>query len=679
MALFILIINACGNAFMVSWVNSFIREVEEGGATSRLRTFLMQSLFLANATGPIYSIFPVTPIWLQLCFYSGLGFIAGINYLAAICHENQLHRNANEPDKVRPLPFGLHNSPRFSRIVLFLANHLSYAINAIYIGGLIASVFFIPPVVALATGSMLLVNYCFQRGWFPKFLEKTYFFFTSFLMFIGTFGLNSILGMAATVTNVVFFIYDYVQTHIRGKRSASSQYVISTPEHHLSLEKELEDKEPTAVEWKMKVLIKELRGRDIRLTFDHFQKSNEVSDKLLGDHPILKDKELKEYETLFESLDFQSPAVRDEIVCQLVVHDNFNAKSDEDYKKEFQLPETATHEDVCVAFMKNEIKNMVTKLSSPDYRGLTAEQISKLYGHVRLILEHLQNPDNAKDKQPILMSLALRTGQQCWRAYVDEFTALGHKYAFNSAVAKANLSLKERAVLAAQTFRENQFVQYYHEFSNFIKTVSPAHTYLWSDTNEYHTYEAFALNYGAYFYLRNPSLSVSRRDLMDIITEKFTYYVFQWAASKSETKMLFSQYYNQDTMIENIAEGGILSPIFQAWCEQISPTYYQEMVLDENGIFKKDLKVRNLIKLMLVDMDLAEFTEPYEPAVEDDMDTAMSPLFDTPRPQPSLAPMPSPYDSPRPPGGAAPAGPFFAPSTPGAPEAPGGPLPVPRF
>jgi len=143
--------------------------------------------------------------------------------------------------------------------------------------------------------------------------------------------------------------------------------------------------------------------------------------------------------------------------------------------------------------------------------------------------------------------------------------------------------------------------------------------------------------------------------------------------------MLFSQYYNQDTMIENIAEGGILSPIFQAWCEQISPTYYQEMVLDENGIFKKDLKVRNLIKLMLVDMDLAEFTEPYEPAVEDDMDTAMSPLFDTPRPQPSLAPMPSPYDSPRPPGGAAPAGPFFAPSTPGAPEAPGGPLPVPRF
>lgn len=614
MEIFFLILNTCANTFMMSQLFAYIQEVEVGGGTNRQQTALFQFIMLANASVPAFSLFETAPLWLTLAYWGGFAVVMGVNTVAAICHKNQIYRNAEQENEIIPLPYDLHLNPKFSWMMLTLANNLSYPILFCYVAGLISAGFYLSPWLLLASASTLFVNYAYQKGWFPKFLENIYFFATTILMTATVFDLKTKVGLVLTFISVAFLAYDYIQTHLRGVNSGSAQYDIAKPEHHLSVEEVLKDTPDEKVEPTIKKLITKLSPREIKITYNHFQQSWVVSNKLLGNQSILKPSELKEFDQLFHSLDFNSQNLRDSVIAEMLEHDNFQKEDKGKLKKELGLHETATDEELCIAFLKNEIKVMVTKLSKPDYKGLTAEQVGILYGHVRGILNHIKNPENQADKAPILLSLGIRTGAQCLRMYLETFTELGHKYTFNTKAAQETLTLKERAVLAAQTLREKKFEQYFRVFTKQLKEESAMgaviYGFLYSDNNEYHTHEQFALSYGSYFYLRNPSLSVRRRDLLDILVDKCNYLIFSCANLIPGSRLLFSDFYNAKALTEDVLTGGLLSPIFQAWCLERSLDY-NDLVLDENLTIKNnDAKVISLVKLFLVDLDLVEYTEP---------------------------------------------------------------------
>lgn len=593
-----------------------MREVEDGGATSRRRTFLLQSVFFMYASVPLFILFPVAPIALTASYYGAFVSLGLVNYLASICHTNQILRNAGEEDKMTKLPFGLHHSTSLTKFVLFLGNNASYGINTLYLITLTASGFYGAHLFFGASVGMLAVNYFQQRGWFPAILEKPYFFLTTILLIAANVQLDTWYGLALLTANVGFFIWDYVQTHLRGAQSASSQFEIATPEHHVSLGDTLKDVPENQVINGAKAITHVFKQQNIRVTFNHFRQAYVLSDKLLGHHPKMTADELAEYSRLFNRLDFANQTIKDLITNQMVIHDKFGAKSDKDHCNDLGLAQDSTHEQVCIAYLRKEMQTMVEKLSVPDYKGLTSQQISTLYGHARLLLDYLKTNANSQTKQTILISLALRTGTQCLRAYLDEFTALSHQFSIPNA--STELSLADRAVLAAQMVREQQFTKYYYEFIPYLRYFDPLSYLLSNDVNEYHTKENFTLTYGGYFYLQNPSLSIQTRDLTDLIAEKYYYMVFKSLSTAVRLKTLFSDYYNDNVLINEVLEGSYLSPIFQEWCQSISPTLYDKLVLDEYYMVDKhNPQVQALAKLMLVDLGIAEFEHPISQVIRD--------------------------------------------------------------
>lgn len=629
LSLFVLIMNSCGNAFMMSFINSYVGEVEAGGATNRLQTFFYQFVFMNSAFTPLYSIFPVAPLILTLSYFTSIAILAGLNVIAHLCHKNQIARNAEKPDDITRLPFGLHDSETFIKAINLFANNASRPINALYVAGLFAAAFYGSSVMVIASISMLSLNYLYQHGWFPSFVEKPYFFFCAILLVAATFGMDSWVGLGFTVVNLSYFIYDYVQTNIRGVQSASSQFPIATKEHQVSL-KSAPDKTLRNV---MR-LIDELKHKPIRPTYNHFQESGVLTNRLLGNRPKLTRQELEEFITLFDELDFNKKSLRDTILNEMVSHDKFNQKSQHDLildlglipdrlkgcsREELKFSSfTADPVDIRIAYLRQEIKIMVERLSVYDYKGLTADRMGALYGHARIILNYLKNSDDQQNKEAILLSLALRTGSQCTRAYLDEFTSLNHQYSISE---NQKLTFSERAVFAALELRTRRFSDYYFEAMPKLRRLFPSLFFLSTDITEYHNFENFALTLGPYFHLRNTSLSLRVRDLSDFIMEKFYFYLFKHASSITNEKLLFSDYYNEDSLVQEVLKGdGYFGSLLVDWCNAIDPELYSAVFLDE-CLFPKgtdDLDIQTLARLMLVDLNIVEYTEPYMHEVEDE-------------------------------------------------------------
>ena len=96
-----LIMQSCGTAFIMSFLNSYVGEVEAGGTTNRVQTFFYQLIFIISAFTPLYSIFPVVPLVLTISYMTSIAMLAGLNVIAYLCHKNQIARNAEKNDDIK--------------------------------------------------------------------------------------------------------------------------------------------------------------------------------------------------------------------------------------------------------------------------------------------------------------------------------------------------------------------------------------------------------------------------------------------------------------------------------------------------------------------------------------------------------------------------------------------------
>lgn len=593
MELFTLILSACSNAYFMSYNLSATDEIIQGGATNRIWVFVRQFFLLRICFSPLSLLLPTASFTIGLAFYSSLTFLGALNYLASICHNNQIKLNGSREGELAKLPFGLHNQPQFSQWIIFLARNITYAIAASYIVGLgalaISGAYFF---VGMAAG-MLLIDQAYKNGWMPRLLQKPYSFATTFLL-LNVFFSNA-FAITLMLANVSILAWDYIQLNVYNVRRGKTQFPSATQtQEKILIPETIQD---------LKHLLTSGNYHSMKITFDHFEKANTVSNKLLANSPAV---DFKQYAILFNKLDFRSKTLRDNLINEMADHDLYSEKSHEEHRRELKLSPDTSISDIQIAWLKREMHYVVRKLISPSYKELSHQAVITMHGQARYLLSFLLNSNVQSVKENILLSLAVRTGQHCNGIYVDTFAELSHHYAF----AQASLTTQERVILTAQSIREDQFRKYYYDVFSQLKKSSEGFklTSQTIDLNDYHTYEGYVALLGSAYYLRNTSMHNNTRTLQFIFVEFcIDYTISQHISDGTLKKGHFSDYYNSDILLHEVLEGK-LHPYFMLWCEEKCPGSYQDLVLDPETLCVQTKKPHTikLAELMLIDLGLVE-------------------------------------------------------------------------
>ncbi len=363
-------------------------------------------------------------------------------------------------------------------------------------------------------------------------------------------------------------------------------------------------------------LLSDFQNTSIRVTFDHFRAASVITDRILGK---AKKIDFNQYPQLVHGLNFKDPVLRELINNEMAIHDKFNEKTLIEQCVALKLPPNTDPIEVKIAYLKNEMQLVVARLQNPSYKALNHQQINTLVGQSQLILEHILSLKDQEKKQSMLLTIAIRTGSHCYRMYLETFADLFHLHVYQA----EPLALKEKAALAAQSIREDEFKKYYYAMRPCIQkyygvTMDVGYLLL-KDKNDYHAYEFFAKDYGAFFYLQNESLSKRARGLYAIVEDYVNTYIFlpliQKAYGGPKTKPLFSDYYNDECLINAAVDGqGKLHLIFKDWCNSMYPEAYTDLLFDEDlyPLSKSDPNIRAMARLMLLDLGLVELKEPYK-------------------------------------------------------------------
>lgn len=616
----ITILTACANALLMSSVSAYEREIVDGGTQNRSWTFLIQLTALPISFGPLWLVFPIEGVLVSLLYYASIGVIGVLSYVASICHSNQIKRNfgqeeVHEPiqwrrlkwdlegiiqlgkrlfathDKIEPLPWNLHNNKFFTKTMYFLNQNFIYGMGALYFSGLILVSIYVSPLYCIASLSMFAIDRVYQQGWFPNFLETIYFMSRNYLILGFYMGFDSTFSMVMTAVNVAYSLYDYVQTHMRQSSSPSSQFPMATPANTLSLKEVLGSECKDSNELSSALMSFKSRSRTTRVTYNHFHESHILTEKIFANAPVVN---FGGYKKHFNGLDFKSETLREQLLNEMTIHDKFHSEPLETRQRDLKLPADSTLVEVEIAFLKKEIEYLVERLSNPSYRDFNNQQVNSLQGQARHLLNYLNIAPESEAKNAIIISLAIRTGSHCNRMYLEVFSELA-QYVYPS----LSLSLKDQVILDVQAVREDAFRTYYYKLCEILQYKKIF------DVNDYHTYENFVAVYGSFFYLRNSSLSQRVRDIGDVIDEKIFSHLL------ADRKISFSDFYSEKFLINEVLNGK-LHQVFMAWCAEIYPDCYREMIVDEYSFVKSnDLDVQALAKLMLIDCGIIELTEPF--------------------------------------------------------------------
>ncbi len=606
------LLTALSQGYGVSQFSSYGQEVAAGGTTNKIWTFLIQYILILVAFSPLYFIFPAASFTLNVLYYSSIGVAAALSYIASICHMNQVQQNTGDISNVQTLPFDLHKSQNFTRLMLFLNLKLTYALYALYAAVLLLCLYAGFYLFPIASVCMIITDQLYQKRWFPKFLETPYFLLSTCLQISVGFGFSNWFWIGLNVVSVTFFIWDYVQTHVRGVQSASTQFPIASEDHQFSFdEKSNQNHERPANRAELSNLLNQLQNSGIKVTFNHFRHASVITDQLIGRAPCI---DFEQYNTLFNQLDFASLSIQNSILNEMALHDKFHQKSFDEHRTTLNLPANTEDVDVQIAYLKQEMGVAVERLKNPSYKALNNQQMNILVGQARMVLDATLKTKNNADRQNILLSVAIRTGNHCNRMYIETFSELFHAHAYKN----APLTLRDNAALLAQSVREDQFKKYYYHtlpmLRNYLKSIGSPGYLLSADRNDYHAYENFAVQYGGFFYLQNQSLSIRVRDPIDILMDYLNKYGILKVIGP---KCLFSDHYNGECLIDAVVDGrGKLHKVFQEWCSTLYPgetgAYIDFLFDDDMMPLSEDTShIRALAKLMLLDLGLVELTEPF--------------------------------------------------------------------
>lgn len=646
-----LALSAVSNAFLFSQTSAYNKEVVDGGTKNKIWSFVYFIAGTPWVLSPMAVIFP--NVSFELYQWLIVGLSGGIFYAASIAHHNQICINQNELEKISKLPFDLHENQYLMRAVLFLSHHLGKVLIPFYVLSLVGCVFLGAPIYGYISLSAYTLNLLYQNDYFPSFLAAPFRYLNVLAVSSASLGATSWSNIALFISGIGFTIFDYVICHLRNEVSPTSQFPMADPKNKLTVMTFKKDtpegsKTLSSLINKHKIYksTRSLEGEQVRfgfpfdwifktysrwkgtslkeiasfakhvlfhetiapngshVTFNHFYESYQIVEKILVKAPPVN---YDDYLTMFNQANFESEALRDIITNQMSLHDKYNQKSSDERCVEFGLPVNTSPVDVQIAYLRREMTYFVERLKSPSFRDLNQQQVAVLHQYARLILPKITNlPIEERDAN--LVSLALTTGSHCNRIYLETLSSMAEAL---GVLIKDTLTVRENAIVQAQAARETIFRTYYYKTVKLLKQNNPIYDTIFSDIDDYHTYETFVQMFGANFYLRNPTLTLRNRTTTDVYRDQTMHYSLSKLGFKDE-KMLFSQMYTPSYLVEQVLDSrGKLHKIFIDWCEEHFPNCYKEVLFDEDFLLKTNGNTKALAELMLLDLDILDLDTAY--------------------------------------------------------------------
>jgi hypothetical protein len=605
-----IVFSSISDAFIVSQLFAYTQEIVNGGTKNHIWSFISAASLTDFAFSPLVYLFPKMVLWPYT--WSFIALTGLVQYLASVAHSNQMAMNENEPDKIEKLPYDLHENQYLMQSCLFLSKYMSHALLAFYFASLAACVFYGAPIYAYVSFAMYFVNLLNQHGYLPEFLKEPYLYLLTIISLLSVFGFASWFGIGLSLLLIGYTVFDYISCYLYGTQSPTAQFPMADSSKIFELATIYEDS-PKAKDELNSIIDNHIASSEdlnTHVTFDHFYQSNNITNKILAKAPKI---DYQDYLTSFEALNFASPALLEAIQNEMCLHDKFNEKSPVDRCAELALPPETELVDIQIAYLQREMTYLVERLKHPSYKDLNHQQMTTLQRYARFLLPKIaqlpqtNDPKEVSKREALLLSLATRTGSHCNRVYLDTFTELAAEYDF--LLEDTALTMQEKAVLMAQSSREEAFRKYYYTLAKVAKSFPPF-AIVWDDLNDYHTYEDFANTFGPNFYLRNPALTMRFRSVFDVMVDRFLCYLGQQFAPT----LLFSNTYNASYLVaQSVDPKCKLHKTFIAWCEEKYPTSYHSIVYYEYSMINQENidKINALAELMLLDYGILSIGQSY--------------------------------------------------------------------
>jgi hypothetical protein len=583
-----------------------LEEIKSGKTTNKIWLTLNQFFFNYLSISVLSEVFPNNDFYFSCLQYAINGLIMISNYLCYVFESNEIAAQNQSQKTLKTLPFGLQNNLILKNIAKFISNNINLLSLGIYLLALSLGIYYGLSQLVFFNLLGVVIEQLYQRNIFHRYIASAYRIFQNLLMAGLLFGFDNWFYIAINLFNLVFMLGDYLLTHVLGITTASALFPIARKSNQLFLDN-YKHREKTGLQ----ILLDLIKDIPVEVTFDHMRQGALIHEKLSLDIPTT---DYNEYQTLFSKINFNDPEIQVLIEAEITANDDFMRSELKDHIKNLGLHEKASCYEIKVAYLKQEMKWMVERLQSNVPRNLNHEQIAILKGHGRHILEHIKrlNPNRNKQFSLILIELSLRTGSHCSRMYLECFSEImrnQHLTPFKQ------LDLKEQVILKMHSLRSDKFSKYYHEMTSLIKQgVNKTNNFfgktmvntLWSDTNDYHTYEDFCISIGSNLYLDNPTLSIRFRDLSNIAMDIYLIFIL----SLHHKNLLFSTHYTSNFLIDELISGK-LAPEFQKWCNSLYPNAYQDFCIDEYAMVDKfNPYTRALATLMLLDSNILQFKKP---------------------------------------------------------------------
>lgn len=646
-----LVLSAISDAFIVSQTQAYHTEIVDGGTKNKIWSFTTALALTPAVLEPLAQLWPDMYLGLYQCGFTA--FSAGVYYIASVAHQNQIYINQGELDKIQALPFHAHNNKFLMDSTLFLSRNMNKFLIPFYVASLVSCIFFGAPVYGYISLIMYGVNLLNQYGYFPAILKTPYLYLNVLVMTSATFGLTSWLNMAFFLAGVTYVIVDYIRCHLYQADSPTAQFPMADPEKKFTVlaianndanaEEQLSSlinkhrtykslcaTKPAQLRfgfpWEsflyafsrmsgynseqvyngaQKVLFHEKITPDgVHVTFNHFYDSHQLVETILADAPPI---DYEDYFALFNQCDFKSPAFRDTIASQMLLHDKYHEKAFADRCAEFGLSHQAELVDVQIAYLRREMTYFVQRFNNPSYRDLTAQQVAVMHRYVRLLLPKIKQLPVARQND-IILTIAICTGSHCNRIYLETLSSLAEEF---GCLVNDTLTFREQAMLEVQAVREAAFRRYYYHAAKLLKNKNPVFKKIFEDLDDYHTYELFVKLFGANFYLRNPTLTLRYRTTQEIYRDK-TVHMSLSRLHFTDEKMLFSQTYNAAYLVDQVLRPeSKLHTVFIRWCREHFPSGYENIVYDDDHWLKNGPQIKALAELMLLDLGILELNDAY--------------------------------------------------------------------
>lgn len=612
----LLIYIANGMAITINYYQ--LEEIKSGKTTNKIWLTLMQTslnymsvLALSEVLSEYSNIF-------NFIKYAINGLIVIANYLCYVFESNEISDKNQVEQSRKTLPFNLDKDQTLKDIAQFISRNINLLQLGTYILALSLGIYYGLEQMVMFNLLGVLLEQIYQRNLLHKYLSSAYRMLRMVMLSGYLFGFNSWLFIAINLINIAIMLGDYVSTHLLGLTTASIQYPIARKNNQLILDNNKPNSKSS-----LQQLLNKIKNHPVEVTFDHMRQSALLNEKLTL---CAKNVNYDKYTDLFSQIDFSKPELKELIEAEITANDDFMLVDECTHIENLQLPKNTTSYDIKIAYLKKEMSLMIERLKTSSPRNLTHEQVEILKGNGRRILEYLKklNPKTDTHFNIILISLALQTGSHCSRVYIECFANIMREYDFQEI---ENLSLKERVLSKTQGIKSEAFFKFYQNLTYTLKTTSNQSNnlfnkylfnFLWSDTNDYHTYENFCLGVGPNFYLDNQTYSIRFRGFGDIFLDVYLAITF----TLGHPSYIFSKHYNAAYLILEVIEGK-LAPDFKKWCDLFYPKAYEDYCLDEYHMTTINPNSVELATLMLLDCNIIHFKNAWSM----NTDTVPTPSF----------------------------------------------------